>query len=398
MAKDPNTNFSFDTELTKRGAYIPKRHNSPEALPIYLTTAFNVDDLDDLLDRYSVKGYCYNRISNPNRDCLSDLMSYLENGEASISCSSGMAAITTALLTSLKPGEHILADMTLYGETFDLFERVFARYNVDYTCIDMTDLGKVRANIRPNTKVLFAETASNPMITVVDLKTLADIAHENGARFIADNTFMTPYVIRPLELGADLVVNSLTKFANGHFDTVCGSITGPKDLIERCHLYQKVLGSQADGFVSWLTMRGMRTMSLRVERQMQNAELLAKALSENPHVAYAHHPSLSGHPQHELAKRQFGGKYGGMLSFCVKNEDTKLINAFMRKLQFVHYAMTLGGYRTTIAHPVSSSHRSVPEEKRFEMGITNGLIRVSCGIEEGKDVVADFTQALEVFK
>lgn len=269
-------------------------------------------------------------------------------------------------------------------------------YGVNVTYVDFTDLTAIRAAIRPNTKVFYTETVSNPMITVVDLDAVAKMAHDSNAIFVVDNTFMTALAIRPLEHGADLVVNSLTKFANGHSDAVAGSVTGSEELIKKAYALQVLLGSTADAFTSWLVQRGIRTLELRVQKQMDNAAALAKVLAESPYVLKVHHPSLTNHPQHELAGKLFKNGYGGMLSFELPSDKEK-INAFMRKLNLAHYAMTLGGYRTTIAHPVSSSHYDTPEEERLKMGITFGLLRLSAGIEKAEDLIADFTEALKVF-
>lgn len=396
MFKQTDREFSFDTEVLRQGAYVNNLATNPEAIPIYMTTAFNVEDLDDLMYRYEQKGFCYNRNRNPNRSALIDLMTYAEKGEASIVCGSGMAAIATSILALVKQGDHILSDQTLYGETIDFLSKVLPAYGVEVTYADFTDLDLVKAAIRPNTTILYAETVSNPMITVVDLDALSEIAHSAGAIFIVDNTFMTSVAVRPLEHGADIVVNSLTKFANGHSDVVLGAATGSKELIEKAYHHQVLIGTSGDAFASWLTMRGMRTMSLRIQKQMDNAAELAAALDACQYVIKVHHPSLPHHPQHELAKRLFPKGCGGMLSFEMRNDREK-INAFMRKLNLAHYAMTLGGYRTTLSHPVSSSHYDTPEEERLKMGITFGLMRVSAGIEDSRDLVEDFLQALEVF-
>lgn len=396
MFKETDKEFSFETELVKQGAYINQLASNPETAPIYLTTAFNVEDLDDLQARYDVKGFCYNRNRNPNRSALIELMTFLEKGENSIICSSGMAAISTTVLSIVKQGDHILSDRTLYGETIDIFSKVLSGYGVDVTYVDFTDLEQVKAEVRENTKIFYTETVSNPMISVVDIDAVADIAHANNSILIVDNTFMTPAAFRPIEHGADITINSLTKFANGHSDAVCGSVTGRADLIQNAYNLQVLLGTSADAFTSWLVQRGMRTMSLRIEKQMSNAAKLAKALEESPYVLKVNHPSLKSHAQHELASRLFNNVYGGMLSFVLPDNKEK-INEFMRKLNLAHYAMTLGGYRTTLSHPVMSSHYDIPEEERLKMGITYGLIRVSVGIENADDLIEDFLQALEVF-
>lgn len=394
MFKESDKEFSFETEILNKGVYIKNPTTNPEVAPIFMTTAFNVEDLDDLEKRYSEHGFCYNRNRNPNRSALAELMTYLEHGEDSIACSSGMAAISTAALSIVKQGDHILSDMTLYGESMEIFSDLLGSYGVETTFIDFTDLELVKKSIRPNTKLLYTETVSNPMITVPNLRALADIAHENGALFVVDNTFMTAALCRPLDLGADIVVNSLTKFANGHSDAVCGALTGRADLVAKAYHLQVLLGTQADPFSAWLVQRGIRTMDLRVPKQAENATALAHALAKSPYVLKVNHPSLEDHPQHELAKAQFKG-FGGMLSIVLPDDRQKM-NKFMRALHFAHYAMTLGGYRTSLAYPVLSSHSDMPEEERLKIGITNGLLRISCGIENTDDLVNDFLEALEI--
>lgn len=397
--KQTDKNYSYETELLRKGAYVNANVDNPEALPIYLTTAFNVEDLDDLMNRYAEKAFCYNRNRNPNRNALIELMTYTEHGEDSICCSSGMAAISTAIISNLKAGDHVLSDRTLYGETIEIFTDILSEYGVETTFVDFTDLDQIRAAIRPETRMFYTETVSNPMITVPDIEAIADIAHKSGAIFIVDNTFVTSVGFRPLDHGADIVVNSLTKFANGHSDAVCGAATGSAELIKKMYHTQLLLGSQSDPFSSWLVQRGMRTMQLRVEKQMYNAAHLAAALDKSPFVKHVNHPSLSTHPQHDIAMREFGSgeRICGMISI-VLDDDLGKMNEFMHRLNLAHYAMTLGGYRTTLSHPVSSSHYDTPEEERLKMGITDGLLRISVGIENTQELIDDFMQALEVYR
>ena len=386
------------TDLIHGGAYCdPDLSRYPESMPIYMTTVFNVTDLDNSADLIEKGGFIYNRTSNPNRTALADIVTRLEGGEASLACSSGMAAISTALLATLSQGDHILSDRTLYSETFDLFNLLFKRYGVENTCIDITNLDEVRANLRPNTKVIYTESASNPTITVCDVDALAKIAHDHGALLFVDNTFITAYGFRPLEHGADVVINSLTKFGNGHCDALCGSITGSKEFIKNCTAHQWVLGCGADAVTSYMVQRGLRTMPLRMEKAYANAQALAAALEKDPHVAYVLHPSLASHPQHELASRLFSNGYGAMLSFDVKNGTYENLNRFLHKLELVHYAASLGGLRTTVSVPRYSSHRRMDPALRAASGITDSLIRVSVGCEEIEDIIADFAQALTVF-
>lgn len=396
MYKQPGKKYSYETEALLNGAYTQDPVTNPETMPIYLTTAFNVEDLDDLEKRYAEHGFCYNRNRNANRTALAQLMTALEGGEDSIICSSGMAAIYTAISSIVKTGDHILADQTLYGETVEIFTDILTKYQIETTFVDFTDIEQIKAAIQPNTKLFYTETIGNPMITVVDIDAVSLLAHDNNAYLIVDNTFMTSAGFRPLEHGADLVVNSLTKFANGHSDAVCGSVTGPADLVKKAYELQILTGCTADAFTCWLVQRGMRTLPLRLSRQMENAKKLAEALEASPYVLKVFYPSLPSHKQHELAKRLFTDGFGGMLTIELPDDRDKM-NAFMRRLNLAHYAMTLGGYRTTFAYPILSSHYNVPEDERLKIGIKNGTLRISVGIENGDDLVQDFLQALEVY-
>lgn len=398
MFKQTDKEFSYETSLLNKGAYANAPVTDPETMPIYMTTAFNVEDLDALYERYDERGFCYNRNRNPNRSALIDLMTYTEHGEASVICSSGMAAISTTIITLVKSGDHVLSDQTLYGETIEIFKHILSKYNVEADFVDFTDLEAVRKSIKPNTRLFYTETVSNPMISVPDMQSIADIAHANEAYFIVDNTFMTSVGVRPLDFGADVVVNSLTKFANGHSDAVCGAATGSSKLISQIYANQVLLGCVADPFTSWLVQRGMRTMQLRVEKQMDNAAKLAVALETSPYIKKVNHPSLTSHPQHEMAMKEFGSKNrcGGMISIVLEDDKDKM-NAFMQKLNLAHYAMTLGGYRTTLSHPISSSHYDTPQEEREKMGITFGLLRISVGIENPDELIEDFMNALSVY-
>lgn len=387
--------WKFGTKLLNEGAYFNLDASHPEALPIHLSTAHNVNDLTDLEERYKISGYCYNRNRNPNRTALNELMTCLEGGEASIACSSGMAAISSAVIANTKAGDHILSDRTLYGEAIEIFEDILGKYNVETTFADFTDLEDVKSKIQPNTVMLYTETVSNPLIAVPDLQAIADIAHEHQCLLVVDNTFMTGALVQPLKLGADIVVNSLTKFANGHSDAVCGAVTGKADIIKKIYNLQVLLGTQADPFTSWLVCRGIRTLDLRVKRQSKNAAALAAALEKCPYVQKVNHPSLASHPQHAIAEKEFGPYYGGMLSFEI-DETREKMDLFLRSMNLAHYAMTLGGYRTTLSYPPLSSHENVPEEERLKMGIKNSLMRVSVGIEDEEDIIHDFLNALEI--
>ncbi|MDN2454427.1 aminotransferase class I/II-fold pyridoxal phosphate-dependent enzyme [Lactobacillus sp. UCMA15818] len=390
------TELNRETGILYKGSRIDTIAKDPETMPLYMTTAFNVDDLEDLQERYKVKGYTYIRTRNPNRKALADLMTYLEGGEDSIVCSSGMAAISTAILTITKTQAHVIADSTLYGESIELLEKL-KKFGVNVTFVDINNLDEVKAAFKDETVAIYSETISNPMINTIDFRAIANIAHENGAKLIIDNTFATSHIISPIQLGADIVVNSLTKFANGHSDVCVGSITSTIDFIKEANYLQQLLGSTADPMSAWLCERGIRTMELRVQKQSDNALAIAKFLETIPVVKTVHYVGLDSHPQHELAAGQFKHHaFGGMLSFELPDDEEKM-NEFMHRLSFVHYAMTLGGFRTTISVPAFSSHYDMPREKRLLLGITDGMIRISVGIENSTDLINDLKNALEVY-
>lgn len=385
------------TRILEEGDIVnDRRVDTPINPPIYLSTAFCVDTLDELRDLYNEKGYSYIRTRNPNRNMLAEMVSYLEGGEESLTFSSGMAAITTAITANLEQGDHILADDTLYGEAMTFIQKVLPSYGVQVSMVDFTDLETVRASIRPNTKVVYSEVVANPTIKVIDVAAVAEIAHTAGAKCIIDNTFTTSFVIQPLKLGADIVVNSLTKFANGHSDVCAGAVTSDTENIALVHARQLLVGSILDPFSAYLCQRGMRTMDVRLERQCKNAAALAEALEASPYVEKVLYPGLKSHPQKEAADKQFKGAYGAMLSFYMP-EDWPAINQFMHQLRVPHYAMTLGGYRTSLSYPIMSTHPGQTKEERDAIGITEGMMRVSVGMEDTQDLVNDFLQALIVF-
>lgn len=371
--------------------------NKPEAFPLFCTTSFTMKSLEEVREAYASK-YTYVRTNNPDREALAEIITYLEGGEKSLIFSSGMGAITSTLMTFVRSGDHILCNSSIYGETFDVLKKLLPRFGVESTLVDFTNEDAIRKAVMPNTKIVYAEVMANPTMALTDIPMLAKIAHEAGALLIVDNTFTSPMSIQPLELGADIVINSLTKFINGHSDAIAGSITSTADIVNKVQPISMLCGTPGDPFAAWMTIRGVQTIDLRLERQMSNAATLARALEDNPHVLKVNHPSLESFPQHQLALRLFesNDRMAGIMSFVLP-EDMDKIDAFMKKLKFVHYATTLGGIRTTLNHPVTSSHAHMPDEDRRRMGITPGMFRLSVGIENVDDLIADFYQALEVF-
>ncbi|MDU2064460.1 MAG: aminotransferase class I/II-fold pyridoxal phosphate-dependent enzyme [Sporomusaceae bacterium] len=376
-------------------AKLPIEH--PETPPIYHSTANIIRDMDDY-DFASTGGkYYYSRTANPNRDGVAEAISYLEKGEQSLVCASGMAAISTAILSLIQAGDHIIASRSIYGETIELFDRILMKLGVEVTYSDFTDIASVRAAIKPNTKMLYTEIIANPLIEVIDIDAIAELAHSIDALVLVDSTFTTPLAIRPLEHGADIVIHSLTKYFGGHSDITGGSITGSAKLIKKIYGDFLLLGGCLDPNSAWLMLRSIRTMELRVTKQFENAKKIAEALQADPHVRYVNYPTLANHPQRDLAARLMPNGCGAMLSFRVEDDRAK-VNAFMHKLNVVKYLGTLGGYRTTIAHPATAFRNEFTPAQLKEMGMEEGLIRISAGAEAIDDLIADFKQALTVFE
>lgn len=391
--------FSEATQLLYEGEKIDGCSLTPESTPIFLTTAFTMGDLEDVQNTYDKKGYTYVRTRNPNRKSLADAISYLEKGKYTLIFSSGMGAITTTYFSVLKPGDHFIANSNIYGETFDAINILLVNYGVSVEYVDFGDLDAVRSAIKANTKMLYTEVVSNPTDRLADIEELGKIAHSCGAMLMVDNTFTTPLSVKPITLGADIVINSLTKFINGHSDALAGSITvNDEEIFNKIHTIRMLTGTSGCPFSAWTIYRGIHTLDLRVKKQMKNAACLAKMLEDHPAVLRVNHPSLNSHPQKDIADKLFKDKNNttGMLSFEMP-DDREKINEFMNRLHLAHYAPTLGGIRTTLSHPLHSSHHHVPKEELDKMGISFGLMRVSVGIEDAEDLIADFTQALEVF-
>lgn len=392
-----NKVYQDETELLYSGTDFGDKAKNPETPPIYHTTAYIVEDTQDYDFANNGGKYFYNRTANPNRDGVAQAITYLEKGEDSIICSSGMAAISTVLLSLLKSGDHILFSKAIYGETIEISEVMLKDFGIQMSFVDFTDLKAIKSNIKENTKIFYTEIIANPLTDVVDLEKIAELAKENGVLTVVDSTFTTPFSIKPLTLGADIVIHSLTKYFGGHSDITGGSITANQKIIDIIQPKFRWLGCCMDPNSAWLTQRSIKTMSMRVNAQFSNAEKLAKALLKLPMIKTVYYPGLENHPQHELAKKILNGKYGAMLSFRVE-DDREKVDEFMHRLKLVKYLGTLGGIRTTIAHPATAFRNEFTQEQLEEMGMYEGLIRISTGAENIDDLIEDFTQALEVFK
>ncbi len=355
--------------------------------PINLTTTFAKKNLDEM-----DKGHVYSRTSNPTRDKLERKIASLENGNYGLAFASGMAAEQNILMSLLEESDHVLAFDDLYGGTKRLFDKVMTNFGLEFDYVDATDPKNIDDNIKKNTELIWLESPTNPLMKLSDIEKISKIAHQEDIEVVVDNTFATPYFQRPLELGADLVVHSLTKYMGGHSDVVGGAVvTDNEELYEEMKFNQNAAGAILSPFNSWLVMRGIKSLKLRMEAHEKNAKEIAKYLEEHPKVEKIYYPGLDSNPQYELARKQMDG-FGGMLSFEI-NGELKEAKKFIEDLDIFHLAESLGGVESLAEIPALMTHASVPREKREEVGIKDNLIRLSIGIEEPEDLKEDLESA-----
>ncbi len=354
--------------------------------PIYQTSTY----VQDALGQH--KGYEYGRTHNPTRAALEQNLAAIEGGHAGFAFASGLAA-TGAIMTMLQSGDHVVVTDNTYGGTYRLFERVLRKYQLDFTYVDTADLVAVEAAIRPATKMLFVESPTNPVLRLTDIAAACDVAHRHDVVVTVDNTFASPYVQRPLALGADLVMHSTTKFLNGHSDSIGGIVVAVRDAhVEWLRFVQNAEGAILGPMDAWLVLRGTKTLPIRMERHNANAMALAEYLAAHPAVAHVIYPGLASHPQHALATRQMRG-FGGLISFRLGSFERA--RTLLNSVRLIALAESLGGVESLISHPATMTHASVPPEHRARLGITDDLVRISVGIEDVADLQADLAQALE---
>ncbi|AKU91836.1 cystathionine gamma-synthase [Vulgatibacter incomptus] len=376
----------FDT-LAIHAGQAPDPTTGAIMTPIYLTSTYAQTGPGEH------KGFEYSRTQNPTRFALQDCLAALEGGKFGAAFASGLAA-SSCILHGLSTGDHVVCSDDLYGGTFRLFDKVFRQLGLEFTYVDMTEPKNVEAAIRPGkTKLLWVETPTNPMLKLADLSAIAAICKKAGVISVADNTFMSPYFQRPLEHGIDVVVHSMTKYLNGHSDVVGGCvITSNEKLAEGIYFRQNAVGAVLSPFDSFMVLRGLKTLGVRMERHQQNATKMADFLLSHPKVEKVTWPGLDSHPQAALAKRQMSG-FGGMMTFVVKG-GLPAADRFLRRVKVFSLAESLGGVESLIEHPAIMTHASVPAETRAKLGISDGLIRLSVGIEDSKDLIDDVAQAL----
>ena len=365
------------------------------SVPIFQSSTFAFPSAEEGAARFSgaKPGYIYTRLGNPTVAALEENVCSLENGYKALATSTGMAAINTVFMSLLSIGSHVVSTDSVYGPTRVILETVFSRFGVESSFVDTSDLSALAGAMRFNTNVVFIETPANPTMKITDLERAAEIAHEHHALLVADNTFASPYLQRPLELGADIVVHSLTKFINGHSDVVGGIIiTANEELDRKVRPTLRMSGGTMDPHQAWLILRGVQTLPLRVERAQENAMQLAQFLEEHPKVQWVNYPGLPNHPQHEIARKQMDG-FGTMIAMGVKGglDGGKTV---MNNVGLFTLAVSLGGVESLIEHPASMTHASVTREEREKSGITDELVRISVGCEDYEDIKDDLDQAL----
>jgi cystathionine beta-lyase/cystathionine gamma-synthase len=356
------------------------------SVPIYQTATFRHPGLGQST------GYDYSRSGNPTRQSLEDGIARLDGGARGFAYSSGMAAITS-LLMLFKSGDHIIVTEDLYGGTCRLFDKVFNQYGLTFTYVDTSDCGAVQAALQPTTKAVFVETLTNPLLKFADLPAISRLCKENNLLLIADNTFLTPYLMRPLDLGADITVYSATKYLAGHNDTVSGlAVVKDPKLAELVYFHQNSIGATLGPQDSWLVIRGMKTLSVRLDRHMENAGKIATWLAAHPRISKVYFPGLADHPHHSLMKKYCRG-FGAMIAFEVDKHE--LVEQVLLKTRLISFAESLGGVESLITFPEVQTHADIPPELRARLGINNVLLRLSVGIEDCDDLIEDLRQALE---
>ena len=357
-------------------------------IPIYQTSTY----VQEALGKH--KGFEYARTQNPTRMALERNMAVLEGGIAGYAFASGMAATTALTHLLLKQGDHAICSDNVYGGTFRLFDKIVRHYGIDFTYVNTSDLAKLEKSMRTNTRMVFIETPTNPIMSITDIRGVSSIAHQTDCRVVVDNTFMTPYFQRPLEHGADIAVHSTTKYLNGHSDSVGGvAILKRQDDAERLQFIQNAAGAILSPFDSWLVLRGIKTLPIRMEAHNANGKLIADYLSRKEGVRKIYYPGLPNHPGHELASKQMSG-FGGMIAFDLGSLENA--RRFLERVKLCSLGESLGGVETLISHPATMTHASVPVHERNRLGITDGLVRISVGIEDVDDLIADLENAFSV--
>jgi methionine-gamma-lyase len=364
------------------------------SVPIYPASVFAFNDADEgiAIHSYEKPGYFYGRLGNPTQSALEKAMAELERGQSALALASGMAAVSAAVLTVVKSGDHIVAPESMYSTTTNFLKHIQQTFGITTTFVDASDAEAYAAAVRPETKLFWIETPSNPLVTVTDVARVAELAKTGGIITVADNTFATPFNQRPLDLGFDAVIHSATKYLGGHSDLTAGVLVGSSELVEKArHGANKYYGGNIAPQVAWLVLRGIKTLALRMERHNANAAHLANELASHPEVAAVHYPGLASHPNHEIARRQMKG-FGGMLGVDIGTAEAA--KSFVDKVKVCTFATSLGGVETLVQPVALMTHATLSPEERKKAGISDGLLRISVGIENIDDICQDVFDAL----
>ena len=385
----------FATRAIRAARRLPEAPQNPVTVPIYQTSTFEVESAQELAEllEFARPGHSYTRYSNPTFAALESALAELEGAEAGIATASGMAAAHATVLSILRTGDEILVPAAVYGGMVGLAAHVFDRVGIVHRSVDTTDTDAVEAAIGPNTRVVWLETISNPTTAMADIAAIAEIAHERGAVVAVDNTFASPYLAQPLALGADLVIHSATKYIGGHSDLISGAVVGSAERIDAVREILINAGGNASPFDAFLCLRGLKTLALRMERHSSNALAVARALEGAPGVERVRYPGLASHPQHAIAQRELcDGKAGGMMAVELDG-GRPAGERFLDRLRVAVHATSLGSVETLCSHPASSSHRQLTDEQLASGGLTPGMVRVSIGVEDPEDLIADLANA-----
>ncbi|MBL7127487.1 MAG: PLP-dependent transferase [Ignavibacteria bacterium] len=390
--KDIN-NYSDETKSVHAG--ITENEHLAVVPPIYQTSTFKFYNTDHGAKLFASEeeGYIYTRMGNPTIEALEESIAVLEGGYKSLACGSGMAAIHTVFASLLQKGDHVICSHAVYGPTTTLLENIFSKFGIETTFVDSSMTKNVENAFKRNTKVVYIESPGNPTMCISDIKEISELSHKKGALVVVDNTFMSPVLQKPFKLGVDIVLHSLTKFLNGHADVVGGVIIAKDEQsYQNLRKTLNLLGGTINPFNAFLVHRGIKTLAIRMERHSKNAQKIAEYIEKHPKIEWVRYPGLKSHPQHEIAKKQMYG-YGGMISFELKGgiEAGKIL---MNNVQLCTLAVSLGGVETLIEHPASMTHASMGKELRVKANITDGLVRISVGIENADEIISDLEQAL----
>ncbi|MGN9163924.1 trans-sulfuration enzyme family protein [Tissierellaceae bacterium HCP3S3_D8] len=388
----------LDTQIVHGGNVIDPTTGAL-VTPIYQTSTFVFKNAEEAADKFAHKeqpgAYLYTRVGNPTQEQLEDKIALLEGGEAGLAFSSGIGAISTTILTLCSSGDHIVSTNSIYGSTYAFLSKHCKRFGIETTFVDGENTENIRKAMKENTKIVYIESPSNPVLALVDIEAAAKIAHEHGALLLIDSTFASPYSQKPLKLGADIVIHSATKSINGHGDVIAGIIVGKKEILDKVRFdgIMDTTGACLSPFDSWLILRGMKTLGARMRITTSSALKVARFLEKHPKIEKVYYPGLESNPQHELAKKQMDD-FGSIVSFEVKG-GVEAGRQLMNNVKVCTLAVSLGDAETLIEHPASMTHKQIKREERLEAGITDGLVRLSIGLEDPNDIINDLDEALK---